>query len=348
MEAGLVEPDGGSPLHELVGVVEHAVGGERYVALGRHHDFDLHATVYGSLDGAVDRGYECEVGVDDAHGVLGVVEGVDVELAHDLIGGVGLAVGNAHELAACGGCGVGLQTAEAVGLVGTEVLRSPDVLAGGLLPDAGKDELQLVDGTTLDAAMHVAPLAHLLGAVDIVVGHVHAAGVGYLSVDDHDLAVVAWPDVVDPREADGVELPDVDAVFAQRADVVLQQGLVVGVVAEAVEHCPDLDALASFLTQEVEEHGGDAVVAEVEVFKVDAMAGLAYGLEHVVELLLSGHEERHAVVVGEANAALFHLPAEQGVGGLGTPGTRGKTEEDCCDAGWKVEGGGSKVENGEH
>jgi len=67
---------------------------------------------------------------------------------------------------------------------------------------------------TVDAAVHIAPFAHLLGAFDVVVSHVHSARIGYLSVDDYYLAVVAMQHVVDPRKAYRVEFEYLDAFGA--------------------------------------------------------------------------------------------------------------------------------------
>ena len=101
--------------------------------------------------------------------------------------------------------------------------------------------------------MHVAPGTYLLRTFYIIVGHIHSAGVGRPSVDNHNLAVVAGPDAVDPGEADRVELMDVDAVFTQGFEVVVLQRLVVGVVAEAVEECANLNPFTPFLAKNVEE-----------------------------------------------------------------------------------------------
>ena len=93
--------------------------------------------------------------------------------------------------------------------------------------------------------------------------------------------------MVHPREADGVELMDVDAVGTQRGDVTLQQRLVVAVVAKAIEKGAHLHPLTALLAQQVEEQRGYAVVAEIEILEMDAVAGLTDGGEHIVELLLA-------------------------------------------------------------
>ena len=160
--------------------------------------------------------------------------------------------------------------------------------------------------------MHVAPGTHLFRTFYIIVGYVHATCVGNTPVDDHYFAVVAGPDVVDPGAADGVELIDVDTVVAQGLEVVFLQGLVVGVVAEAVEECAYLDPFTVLLTEDVEEERGDAVVAEVEVFQVYALLGLTDVGEEVVELFLSAHQQLYLIVGSEANAVVLHLLKEDG------------------------------------
>ena len=176
--------------------------------------------------------------------------------------------------------------------------------------------MQVVDGLPLNAAVHIAPFTHLFRTFYIVVCHVHAARIGYLSVNDHYLAVVPSIDMVQPREADGRVFHNVDAVLAQGFQVVLLQRLVVGVIAEAVEHGTHLHAFFGFLPQQVEQQHGDGVVAEIEVFQVDAALGLTDGTEHVVELLLSGQKQGDAVVVRETDVLLPQRLYYQRVAGL--------------------------------
>ena len=94
------------------------------------------------------------------------------------------------------------------------------------------------------------------------------------------------------------------------------QRLVVGVVAEAVEECPDLNALAAFLAEQVEEQKGYGVVAEVEVLQMDAFPGLPDGLEHIVELLLPAHQQVNIITLGKLPAVCLHLLTEYLVAGL--------------------------------
>ena len=160
----------------------------------------------------------------------------------------------------------------------------------GLLPDLHEDALQRIDFIAFYAAVHIAPRPHLLSAVDIVVRNIHAASVGDFPIDDDDLAMVAAEDVVDPREAQRVEFVDLYAFATQFAEVTFAQGLVVGGVAECVEQGSYLHTLGGFFRQEFEEQHRDRVVAEVEVFQMDAAASLADGLKHIIELLLTAGE----------------------------------------------------------
>ena len=98
VEARLIEPHVGTALHELMGVVEGAVRSQRDVALGGEHNVYLDASFEGTLDGFVDRWDEGEVGVDDMDRVLCIIDGVDVEIAHHIVGGVGFAVDDANKL----------------------------------------------------------------------------------------------------------------------------------------------------------------------------------------------------------------------------------------------------------
>ena len=87
---------------------------------------------------------------------------------------------------------VGLKAFEVIpALYATEVFCAMYVLSCRLVPDSEEYGLQCVDFIAINAAVHISPFAYLLSAVDVVVGHIHSARIGYLSVDDHNLAVVA-------------------------------------------------------------------------------------------------------------------------------------------------------------
>ncbi len=147
--------------------------------------------------------------------------------------------------------------------------------------------------------------------------------------------------MVDPWKGEGVKLVDLYALLPERREVAFAQRTVVAAVAEGIEQRPYLNTLLGFLGQEVEEERGYGVVAEIEIFKVHAAARLLDGLEHVVKLLLSAHEKRHAVVVRERHALLSQLHGNQRVAGHGLTAFRSvlrlcgdngcKTQQHCQD-----------------
>ena len=177
--------------------------------------------------------------------------------------------------------------------------------------------MQRVDFFALDAAVHVVPFAHLLSAVDVVVGHIHAAGVGDETVDDDNLAVVSGDGISYPRKTHRGKGINLNAAPSQAVDVVFLQGAVVGCVAESIVECAYLHALLGFHGEEVEEQGGDGVVAEVEVFEMNAASGLPDGLEHVVELSLPGGEQCDGVVSGEGDTFMAQVVDNERIDRLG-------------------------------
>ena len=122
--------------------------------------------------------------------------------------------------------------------------------------------------------------------------------------------------MVYPGKADGVELADVDAVGMECGEVALLQGLVVGVVAEAVEGGSYLYTLFAFLPEDVEEQRGDGVVTEIEVLQMHTLLGLTDILKEPLKLLPTRHEQFHFVVIGEMNAQCAHLLNGHGIAGL--------------------------------
>ena len=87
VETGLVEPYRGTTLHQLMGLIQCAVGRQGYVALGRQHDFDLDATADGLCQRTGDGGNERKVRVDD------VEARAAVKAAYEYVGPVYLRFG---------------------------------------------------------------------------------------------------------------------------------------------------------------------------------------------------------------------------------------------------------------
>ena len=145
--------------------------------------------------------------------------------------------------------------------------------------------------------MQVTPFAYHLCAIDVVVRHVHPSCIGNLSVYDNNLAVVTAPHMIDSRETDGVELMDFYAHGAYVLQMPFAEWTVVGVVAETIEERPYLDALFCLVAQQMKQQAGNGIIAKIEIFQMYAASSLSDGFEQVVELLLTVHEQRHAVVM---------------------------------------------------
>ena len=151
--------------------------------------------------------------------------------------------------------------------------------------------------------------------MQVVVGHVHAACIDQLPVDDGYLVVVAVQEMVQPGEADGVEPFDSDAGPSDAVQPCTREGLVAILVAEAVEEDAHLHALPHLRGQSLQQLAADAVLLELEVVQQYVVLGLVDGLEEVVELLGSRRQELHFVglIDGHSHAAEV---AQRALGGI--------------------------------
>ena len=64
-----------------------------------------------------------------------------------------------------------------------------------------------------DPTVHISPRTHLFRAFDIIVRNVHSSSIGDLPIDDDDFPVITAENMVDPWEADRVELINLNAFF---------------------------------------------------------------------------------------------------------------------------------------
>ena len=79
--------------------------------------------------------------------------------------------------------------------------------------------------------------------------------------------------------------------------MVFLKRLVVGVIAKAVEHRPDLHPFLAFFPEDIKEQRGDGVIAEIEIFQMDTALGLSDGLEHICEFVLARHQQFDGVAL---------------------------------------------------
>ncbi len=185
-----------------------------------------------------------------------------------------------------------------------EVFLATNPLLADLVPYLQEDSLQLVHRRALNAHVHVAPTAHLRCAVEIVVGHIHAASVSHVAVDDDNLPMVALEDVVHKGELDGVVLVDFHPLGTNLRQRLVLQRLVVGHVAECIEQRPHLHSLGGLLIEELEQGTGYGVVAEVEILQMDVVLGFPNGFEHVGKLCLSTLQNLHIVAGSHRHISL--------------------------------------------
>ena len=136
-------------------------------------------------------------------------------------------------------------------IVGTtlKILLTIKLVLTGLIPDFLKNALQGVHLLTFNAAVHIVPFTHHLGAIDVIVGHIHTACIGYHSIDDDDFSVVAAEDMVDPWKTDRVKLINLYSHTSDFPQVFFPEWLVVGVIAEPVKQCTHFHSFLHFLTK---------------------------------------------------------------------------------------------------
>ena len=200
-------------LHQPMHVIENTIGRKRDVAVLRHHYLNLYAALYGLFQRPLQRGVERKVRVHQLYAVLCAVNGLGVERPYYGVSRARLTVDYAYHLTSGRAARVGLQSRDVVGAAVTaEILGPVHVLARHLVPYFQEYSLQRVHLVALYAAVHVAPLSHFLRTGDVIVGHVHSARIGNLSVNYDNLAVVAVEHMVNPREAYRVELVNLNAL----------------------------------------------------------------------------------------------------------------------------------------
>ena len=113
--------------------------------------------------------------------------------------------------------------------------------------------------------MQVTPLAEFRFTHDVIVGHIHTSGIGHLTIDNHDFAVVAVSYVVKVRKAYGVEFINFDTSCPQAVKMSAAQRTVVRAVAESIEERTNLYAFGCFVNQKRKQFFRNRVIPEVEV-----------------------------------------------------------------------------------
>ena len=232
--------------------------------------------------------------------MLGVVDGCLVSLPHDA-GRLSRPAGSKSNGTGARGRGQGARVlTRGLRFFCILLLLAPCSLL--LVPHLPEQPLVSHYDGAAHADVHVAPFAHFRFAVQVIVGHVHAAGIDHFAVDDCYLVVVAVHEVVYPWETQGVEGR---YLYARAPDACLQgvgERIVAVVIAKAVEEDVHLHALAGFATKNVEKGAADAVLLELEVIHEDVLPRLLDRLEEVAELYLACWQNAHIVAFVERQA----------------------------------------------
>ena len=111
--------------------------------------------------------------------------------------------------------------------------------------------------------------------------------------------------VIDIREGERVKLYDFDSLFTYFFEMSLFKRFIVRPVAERIKHGPYFHAFFHLLGQQIEKRIGYRVIAEIEVFQMNVMFGVAYFFEEIQKLLPSAHQKLYFIVGGNWNALLL-------------------------------------------
>ncbi len=153
----------------------------------------------------------------------------DVEIADDILRDVWLSVDDTHRLAISRGGGIGFEILyQIVLLLLAIVFFTINMLSAYLVPHLEEYFLQGIHLASVDAAVHIVPFAHHLRAFYIIVGYVHAACIGYLTVDDYDFPVVTVETACTQGNFRGLYSVNLDAVGTDFLEMSLSQRFVVG------------------------------------------------------------------------------------------------------------------------
>ena len=142
---------------------------------------------------------------------------------------MGLTVNDANRFMIGGSSGVGFEILyQIIFFLLAVILIAINVLSAYLVPHLEEYFLQGIYLASVDAAVHIVPFAHHLRTFYIIVGYVHAACIGNLTVDDYDFPVVTVENGMHPRKLQGFVFINLDTVGTDFLEMSLSQRFVVG------------------------------------------------------------------------------------------------------------------------
>ena len=122
MKAFLIYPYIHTMLHKIMHVIKDTVRSKRNITMGRNHNLYL----YASLDGIAQGPFQCivksKIRIYQFYAVLGLIDGISIELAYNLIRHTRFAVYNAYHLLSCRTTCIWLQSCDIVGTMITTII----------------------------------------------------------------------------------------------------------------------------------------------------------------------------------------------------------------------------------
>ena len=113
-------------------------------------------------------------------------------------------------------------------------LSAVHILSAHLIPHFEEYLLQGIHLASVDAAVHIVPFTYYLSTFYIIVGNVHTACVGNLSVNDYNFAVITVENCMYPWKLQGLVFINLYAVGTDFLEMSLSQRLIVGRVSETI------------------------------------------------------------------------------------------------------------------
>ena len=269
METAIVHIDGGSPFHQFVKFVEGGVRSKRNIGGGRNHNRDIHTSFDGALKRLVDGGCGHKIRVDNVHIFLCRIDRHGISMTEHTAVFLRCAVYDGDDYIG----GVRLL------LVLGEVCFAANVLFSLLVPYGKKYFLQVIDGIAFYSHVHITPCADFRESVDVVVGDVHSSRIGDFAVDDGYFAVITVCRMIDVGKGERVELDNLDSLLPYFFEMSLLERFIVRPVAERIKHGPYFHAFFHLFGQQIEKRIGYRVIAEIEVFQMNVVFGVADGAE---------------------------------------------------------------------
>ena len=170
-----------------------------------HSDADVDAALGGGAERSGELVIQDEVGGIDVDVLGGVVDDLEIDVFGNGLG-VQRAVRVGQHVAVAG---------KIIGMVDMRQVRHVVLVAGAVfgevVPEGEEHDGEAPDGFTLQPNASIFPMAVFFVGVDVFVSQVDAAGIGDLTVDDQDLAVVAVVEAGGEDGDEGIEGPALDA-----------------------------------------------------------------------------------------------------------------------------------------